>query len=100
MLGAAARRGVGLAVLLQSGVAGWLRAVGSCAPGCPAATTRVSPPVVSPLDPPTTASRGCPSGIAMLSPTAYDEVAKLIASLVLSKHQLQKPCRASAHGGA
>lgn len=100
MLGTTALRGVGLAVLLQSGVAGWLRAVSTCAHACPAGTTRVSPSVVSHLDPPTADSPVGPSGIAMLSPTAYDEVAKLIASLVLSKHQPQKPCGVSAHGGA
>ena len=100
MLGATALRGVGLAVLLQTGLAGWLRALGRCAHACPATVTRVSPLVASLRDPPTAASRVGPSAIAMLSPTAYDEVARLIASLVLSRHQPSGPDHASTHGGS
>jgi hypothetical protein len=100
MLGATALRGVGLAVLLQTGVPGWLRAVDRCAHTCPAAGSRGSASVPADPDPPTASSRVDRPAIAMLSPTAYDEVAKLIASLVLSRHPPPGPSHASAHGGA
>jgi len=100
MLGATALRGVGLAVLLQTGVAGWLRAVDRCAHTCPAAGSRGSASVAADPDPPTASSRVDHPAIAMLSPTAYDEVAKLIASLVLSRHPPPGPSHASAQGGS
>jgi len=98
MLGTTALRGVGLAVLLQTGLAGWLRAVSTCAHVGSAGTT-CSPPSQPPPDLPTASARVGPPALAMLSPPAYDEVARLIASLVLSRHQPQKPCPLSAHGG-
>jgi len=96
VLGATALRGVGLAILLHTGIAGWLRAVGTCVNASPAGATRAcritatddrATPVV------------CQSVVAMLSPTAYTEAARLIASLVLSGSAVRSPCRAAAQGG-
>ncbi|PYR36700.1 MAG: hypothetical protein DMF90_09160 [Acidobacteria bacterium] len=89
---------MGLAILLQTGMAGWLRAVGTCANACPAGTTRTARSMVSNHDPATVALVR-PPVTAMLSPTAYTEAARLIASLVLSGYPVHSPFRASPQGG-
>ena len=94
MLGSTTIRGLGLAVLLQTGIAGWLRAVGTCANACAAETTRAPRPVSSHEDQATVSLERTPV-TAMMSPTAYAEAARLIASLVLSGHQVPGPFRAS-----
>jgi hypothetical protein len=97
VLGATALRGIGLAILLQTGIAGWLRAVSSCANACPAGATRACRPIA------TDASALVPvlrqPEAAMLSPTAYTEAARLIAGLVLSGYSAPGAFRASPQGG-
>jgi hypothetical protein len=98
VLGSSILRGVGLAILLQTGMAGWLRAVGTCANACPAGATRTARSMASSHDPATIPLVRMPV-TAMLSSTAYTEAARLIASLVLSGYRVQDPVRASPQGG-
>lgn len=98
VLGSSILRGVGLAILLQTGMAGWLRAVGTCANACPAGATRTARSMASSHDPATIPLVRMPV-TAMLSSTAYTEAARLIASLVLSVYPVQGPFRASPQGG-
>jgi hypothetical protein len=98
VLGSSIFRGVGLAILLQTGMAGWLRAVAPCAHACPAGATRTAQSMASSHDRATVAPVRTPV-TAMLSPTAYIEAARLIASLVLSGYPVPGPFRASSQGG-
>ena len=98
VLGSSLLRGVGLAILLHTGMAGWLRAVGTCADACPAGATPTARLMASRHDPATSPLVRMPV-TAMLSPTVYTEAARLIASLVLSGYPAPGPFRASPHGG-
>ena len=98
VLGATALRGIGLAILLQTGMVGWLRAVGTCANAWSAGTTRSPRSMASTHDAAIGPLVHMPV-TAMLSPTAYTEAARLIASLVLSGYPVQGPFRASPQGG-
>jgi hypothetical protein len=89
-------RGVGLAALLQGGVAGWLHAVGTCAIALPSGAASATRPV-SPID--REASGLARTSVTpMMPPTHYIEVARLIASLVLSGHPVHGPLRVSQQG--
>jgi hypothetical protein len=89
-------RGIGLAVLLQAGMAGWLHAVGTCATALPSGAVSASRSI-SPPDQASMVART--SATPMMPPTQYTEVAKLIASLVLSGYPVHGPLRASPQQG-
>lgn len=85
-------RGIGLATLLQTGVPGWLRAVGPCVSASHAEslpTDRASDQDHAPMPMP------MPHGLTplVMPPAQYTEAARLIASLVLSAHAMHGPLR-------
>lgn len=89
---AIAHRGIGLALLLHTGVPGWLRAVGTCVsvPLAESSTTgrdRASDQdhAALPMPPGRTPS--------VMPPAQSMEAARLIASLVLSAHAVHGPLR-------
>lgn len=91
-------RGIGLAALLQSGLAGWLRAVGSCvsADSLGAVSANRSP-APAPADP---SAMAHPVMTGLMPSTHYTEAARLIANLVLSAHPGPEALRASPPGGS
>jgi hypothetical protein len=77
-------RGVGLALLLQQGLAAWLAAVQRCAlPARVAAPVATGRPMAHADDPGSTAVAGR-LPLDVLPRAQYAEVTKLLASLVLS----------------
>jgi hypothetical protein len=90
-------RGIGLAVLLHTGLAGWLRAIRT---GVGAARPERTRMTGSPSDPflPSIAV-GAGAGTALLPPQQYTEATRLLASLVLSACAGPRPGR-GAQGDA
>ena len=85
-------RGIGLAVLLQTGLAGWLRALRTSAGASPPARLSADGGLPDrPLAPSVPVGPGPLT--AVMPPAQYAEAARLIASLVLSARTLPGPLR-------
>jgi hypothetical protein len=73
MTGSTSQRGVGLAALLQSGLAGWLRAVGTCVSAVPSAAISTSRSTAADEASSTTAT----SPMGLMPSMHYTEAARL-----------------------
>ena len=89
---AIAHRGIGLAILLHTGVPGWLRAVGTCVSVPHAESTTTGRERASDQN---HAAMSMAQGLtlSMMPPAQSTEAARLIASLVLSAHAGHGPLR-------
>jgi hypothetical protein len=80
----AAPRGVGLALLLQQGLAAWIAAVQRCAPSCPPVVVADKPTGRADHDDSAAVAGTIP--VDVLPRAQYPEVTRLLAGLVLSAH--------------
>jgi len=91
-------RGLGLAVLLQTGLSGWLRAVSTSVGAVHIERAHVGGTPDRPLTPSIAVVPG--ALMAMLPPNQYPEATRLIASLVLSACAGPGPLRGGPQGDA